>query len=198
VNITSPYATISTLNSANHNNSGGLSTYTTTTGSITSGVYQLNGVNVIDSSRNGIFNNINSTLSTSSTINSTYIYTSEINSSTNAFFNNAYVNNFFHTNTVEINGSINMAGGYAKVLSFNGGGGVSTASSLGYQAFPTAFSSIPHVVCTINTGSLVNVFVIQVSNITTTGFNYNKRYQNVSGGGWGAAVSESFECLACV
>jgi hypothetical protein len=109
------------------------------------------------------------------------------------------VNKFFHTNTVEINGSINMAGGYAKVLSFNGGGGVSTATSLGYQAFPTPFSSIPHVVCTMNSPSLAYVFIIQVSNITTTGFNYNKRYQNASGGGaWGAATGESFECIAYV
>jgi hypothetical protein len=90
-----------------------------------------------------------------------------------------------------------MAGGYAKVLSFNGGGGVSTASSLGYQAFPTAFSSIPHVVCTMNSPSLAYIFIISVCNITTTGFNYNKRYQNVSGV-WGAATSESFECLAYV
>jgi hypothetical protein len=160
-------------------------------------IYKLHGVEVIDSSGNGIFNNLNSTLSTSSTINSTYIYASEINSSTNAFFNNAYVNKIFHKHTVEINGSINI-GGYAKVESFNGGGGVNTASSLGYQAFPTAFSSIPHVVCTMNSGSLVNIFVIQVSNITTSGFNYNKRCQNVSGGAWGAAISESFECLAYV
>jgi hypothetical protein len=69
-----------------------------------------------------------------------------------------------------------MAGGYAKVLSFSGGAGVSTASSLGYQAFPTAFSSTPHVVCTMNAENLVNVYVISVCNITTTGFNYNKRY----------------------
>jgi hypothetical protein len=91
-----------------------------------------------------------------------------------------------------------MAGGYAKVLSFNGGGGVNTSSSLGYQSFPTAFSSTPHVVCTMDSASLVNVYVIYICNITTSGFNYNKRYQNASGGAWGAAISESFECLAYV
>jgi hypothetical protein len=79
------------------------------TGNITSGKYQLNGVNLVDNLRNGIFVNLNSSLSTSSAINSTYIYTYEMKSSTNGFFYIAYASKTFHTNTVEINGSINMA-----------------------------------------------------------------------------------------
>jgi hypothetical protein len=75
-----------TLNSTNCSNSAGLSTYNLATGHITSGKYQLNGVNLVDNLRNEMFVNLNSSLSTSSTINSTYIYTSEMISSTSAFF----------------------------------------------------------------------------------------------------------------
>jgi hypothetical protein len=42
------------------------------------------------------------------------------------------------------------------------------------------------------------MYLIQVCYVGTTGFNYDKRYQNVAGGAWGAAISESFEWHAMV
>jgi hypothetical protein len=153
--INSTSGTIATLNTTNITNALALSTYTTTTGSITSGLYQLSGVHIIDNSRNGILNNVRSD-------------------------------------------GVYMQGGGIKFQSGNGGGGVNTSSTLGWQAFPVSFAGYPNVICTMNSSSLTNNFVIQVCNVGTTGFNYYKRYQNVSGGAWGAAVGESFEWQATV
>jgi hypothetical protein len=50
----------------------------------------------------------------------------------------------------------------------------------------------------MNSSVLAYIFVITVPNVGTTGFNYNKRYQSVSGGAWGTAVGESFEWHASV
>jgi hypothetical protein len=82
-----------------------------------------------------------------------------------------------------------------------GGAGVNTNSAWGYQAFPVPFTGYtPHVVCTMNASAYDKMFVIQVCNITTTGFNYSKRYMNnaMVNLGWGNAVGETFEWIAMI
>lgn len=61
----------------------------------------------------------------------------------------------------------------------------------GSVSFPKAFASTPMVVVTISNDSFAtNITNVLISNVSTTGFSFEKLYQPIGGGAYGSATSE--------
>jgi len=74
--------------------------------------------------------------------------------------------------------------------------GVETQNtSVGLVTFPIPYLSIPIVVATINSNSTTQLFQVQLSSITTTGFNFTKLLLE-TGGTIVSANTETFNWIA--
>lgn len=68
---------------------------------------------------------------------------------------------------------------------------ITTNSSTGTVTFPTAFASTPMVVVTISNDSFAtNIVNVLISNVSTSGFTWEKLYQPIGGGAYQNATSE--------
>ena len=68
---------------------------------------------------------------------------------------------------------------------------ITTNSSTGTVTFPTAFASTPVVVATVqNVNFATNIVNVLISNVSTSGFTWEKLYQPIGGGAYGSATSE--------
>jgi hypothetical protein len=95
--------------------------------------------------------------------------------------------------SVKIPGSITLKNTQAIAGMACGSAGAGSAS--GSVSFGYTFSSAPFVVASINNGSTDQLFSVNVSGISTTGFNYYKTQRTLTGNG-GAAVNEAFCWIA--
>jgi hypothetical protein len=74
----------------------------------------------------------------------------------------------------------------------NGGG-----SSTGTITFPVTFNNTPVVIATILNQNTANVYIVEITSISPSGFSFIKRFQNASSAGaWGNALTESFYWIA--
>lgn len=70
-------------------------------------------------------------------------------------------------------------------------GFMSVNVATGSVSFPKAFASTPMVVVTISNDSFAtNITNVLISNVSTTGFSFEKLYQPIGGGAYGSATSE--------
>jgi hypothetical protein len=95
--------------------------------------------------------------------------------------------------TTAVNALLMNAGGTAFQIARanNAGSGIVSGSI----TFPFTFTNVPAVTTSISSASNTQVFSVNVSNVTTTGFSYVKTYYFVSGASGGPA-SEGFHWIA--
>ena len=95
--------------------------------------------------------------------------------------------------TAAVNALLMNAGGTAFQIARanNAGSGIVSGSI----TFPFTFTNVPAVTTSISSASNTQVFSVNVSNVTTTGFSYVKTYYFVSGASGGPA-SEGFHWIA--
>ena len=94
--------------------------------------------------------------------------------------------------TAAVNALLMNAGGTAFQVARASGAGSGVIT--GTITFPFTFTNVPTVTATISSASNTQVFSVNVSNVTTTGFTYTKMFCSISGGGGGAA--EEFHWIA--
>jgi hypothetical protein len=95
--------------------------------------------------------------------------------------------------TTAVNALLMNAGGTAfQIARANNAGSGVTSGSI---TFPFTFTNVPAVTTSISSASNTQVFSVNVSNITVTGFSYVKTYYFVSGASGGPA-SEGFHWIA--
>lgn len=94
--------------------------------------------------------------------------------------------------TTAVNSLLMNAGGTAFQIARarNVGSGVSSGS----VTFPFTFANVPAVTVSLTSASNTQVFSVNVSNVTTTGFTYTKTFYSISGGG--GAANEPFDWIA--
>jgi hypothetical protein len=95
--------------------------------------------------------------------------------------------------TTAVNALLMNAGGTAfQIARANNAGSGVTSGSI---TFPFTFTNVPAVTTSISSASNTQVFSVNVSNITVTGFSYVKTYYFVSGV-LGGLASEGFHWIA--
>ena len=105
---------------------------------------------------------------------------------------NAIISNSIYTNS--LNGAFPVSSTYGTLVQSGIDSQDTTGTGQGFVNFTYPYTSIPVVIASINSSSNTEIFQVQLSNISLTGFNFTKLYSN--GSSITPAGTESFNWIA--